>query len=194
MSNGIFSPNHILQNGTYNSSTIISEGDFMFEKELCYGQYMGFIHVLSKPPHAMARIRGSEKYPEIMGVTRFYQTNCGVLVATEVAALPYLPGSCEHFIFALHIHEGGSCTGNEEDLFAGAKMHYNPALCPHPRHAGDLPPLFGNEGYAFSIFLTDRFTVDEVIGKTIIIHGSPDDFKTQPSGNAGEKIACGVIK
>lgn len=166
----------------------------MLGKELCYGQYMGFIHVLSKPPHATARIRGSEKYPEILAITRFYQTNCGVLVATEATALPYLPGGCEHFIFAFHIHEGGSCTGNEEDLFAGAKMHYNPAECPHPRHAGDLPPLFGNEGYAFSVFLTDRFTVDEIIGKTLIIHASPDDFKTQPAGNAGEKIACGVIK
>ena len=90
----------------------------MFEKELCYGQYMGFVHVLSKPPHAIARIRGSEKYPEILGVTRFYQTNCGVLVATEATALPYMLGKCEHFIFALHIHEGDSCTGNAGEKIA----------------------------------------------------------------------------
>lgn len=44
------------------------------------------------------------------------------------------------------------------------------------------------------MFMTDRFTVNEVIGKTVIIHLHPDDFATQPSGNSGEKIACGVIK
>lgn len=40
---------------------------------------------------------------------------------------------------------------------------------------------------------TDRFYVDEIIGKTVIVHEDPDDFHTQPSGNAGKKIACGVI-
>ena len=66
--------------------------------------------------------------------------------------------------------------------------------CEHPNHAGDLPPLFGNNGFALSLFLTNRFTVDEVIGRTIIIHDHPDDFTTQPSGNSGTKIACGVIR
>lgn len=72
--------------------------------------------------------------------------------------------------------------------------HYNPGECEHPHHAGDLPPLFGCNGYAVSIFLTDRFLVDDVIGKTLILHDRPDDFKTQPAGDAGEKIACGVIQ
>ena len=57
-----------------------------------------------------------------------------------------------------------------------------------------MPPLFSNKGYAFMIFLTDRFKVDEIIGKTVIIHSMPDDFKTQPSGDSGMKIACGVIE
>jgi len=57
-----------------------------------------------------------------------------------------------------------------------------------------MPPLFGNNGRAVSIFLTNRFSIEEVIGKAVIIHGSPDDFTTQPSGNAGEKIACGIIR
>ena len=72
-------------------------------------------------------------------------------------------------------------------------MHYNPQGCPHPYHAGDLPPLFGNQGYAFSAFVTDRFAVREIVEKTIIIHSKPDDFKTQPSGDSGEKMACGKI-
>lgn len=59
--------------------------------------------------------------------------------------------------------------------------------------AGDMSVLFGNNGYAFSVFLTNRFRLSDVIGKTVIIHKDPDDYITQPSGNAGEKIACGVI-
>ena len=61
-------------------------------------------------------------------------------------------------------------------------------------HAGDMPPLFGTDRFAFSAFLTDRFSAEEGIGKTVIIHDSPDDFTTQPSGNSGVKIACGVIR
>ena len=57
-----------------------------------------------------------------------------------------------------------------------------------------MPPLFGCNGAAFSVFLTDRITVNEIIGKTVIIHSDPDDFTSQPSGNAGTKIACGVIR
>ena len=52
----------------------------------------------------------------------------------------------------------------------------------------------GVNGDAFSMFITNQFTVPEVIGKTVIIHAHPDDFHTQPSGNSGEKIACGIIR
>ena len=152
-----------------------------------------FIQILNCSPHAVARIKGSDDYSDIVGNVKFFQTDCGVLIQAEVTGLPYLPGKCEHFIFGFHIHEGSSCTGNREDVFANVKTHYNPNDCPHPRHAGDLPSLFANKGYAYSVFLTNRFTVDEVIGRAMIIHASPDDFKTQPAGNAGEKIACGII-
>ena len=82
--------------------------------------------------------------------------------------------------------------GNGEP-FPMSGTHYNPHNCPHPYHAGDMPPLFGTNGYAFLSFITSRFKVNEIIGKTVIIHSSPDDFTTQPSGNSGTKIACGVI-
>ena len=49
-------------------------------------------------------------------------------------------------------------------------------------------------GYAFSACLTDRFSVHEIIGRMVVLHSSPDDFSTQPSGNAGAKIVCGEIK
>lgn len=157
------------------------------------GKEKKFVSILSRQPHAIAIIKGSEKYPDVIGVVKFYQTDSGVLVETEVDGLPYEMGNCKQRVFGFHIHEGTECTGNEMDMFAGAMAHYNPQKCQHPQHAGDMPPLFGNQEYAFSVFLTDRFSVEEVLGRTVIIHGSPDDFVTQPSGNSGEKIACGVI-
>ncbi|MFQ7398750.1 MAG: superoxide dismutase family protein, partial [Neglectibacter sp.] len=51
-----------------------------------------------------------------------------------------------------------------------------------------------NHGYAWSAFLTSRFTIRQVLGRTLIIHGSPDDFTTQPAGNSGKRIACGEIR
>lgn len=83
--------------------------------------------------------------------------------------------------------------GNSEDAFADTKGHYSIDNCMHPYHTGDMPPLFGNQGYAFSIFLSDRFNVYDILGRTVVIHLHPDDFHTQPSGNSGMKIACGII-
>lgn len=57
-----------------------------------------------------------------------------------------------------------------------------------------MPPLFENNGYAYLSFLTNRFQIKDIVGKTVIIHDMPDDFKTDPSGNSGTKIACGIIK
>ena len=115
-------------------------------------------------------------------------------MSAQVFGLPAPASDCDKRIFAFHIHEGGSCTGNADDPFADALTHYDPEDCEHPGHAGDLLPLWGNGGYAFLQFLTDRFTVDEVIGRTVIVHEEPDDFTTQPAGRAGKKIACGVIE
>ncbi len=145
-------------------------------------------------PVAQAVISGSAQYPDIRGTASFYPVENGTLVITEVQGLPFKPGACNARIFALHIHEGSSCTGNAQDPFANTGGHYNPDKCEHPQHAGDLPPLFGNEGYAWGAVVTNRFDIDEVIGHTIIIHAGLDDFTTQPSGNAGAKIACGVIR
>lgn len=143
--------------------------------------------------NAAAVLTGSDKYPEIHGKVLFYQLNDGVLVRAEVSGLPKGNSPCESPVFAFHIHNGTACSGDLNDPFLNAGSHFNPDGCPHPYHAGDLPPLFGANGRAFSAFLTDRFEVSEVLGKPLIIHSHPDDFMTQPSGNAGEKIACGII-
>lgn len=144
-------------------------------------------------PHAVAAVNGSVEYSQIHGTVKFYQAGRGVLVVADILGLPATEGVCGSNIFAFHIHGGASCTGNEDDPFADAGTHYNPHDCPHPHHAGDMPPLFGAGGRAFLAFLTNRFTVNEILGKTVIIHDGPDDFTTQPAGNAGSKIACGVI-
>ena len=144
-------------------------------------------------PCALAKIKGSQDYPNVHGIVYFYKVSEGVLVSFKMNGLPVSNNICKQPIFAAHIHNGGSCTGNNSDPFANAMMHYNPNGCEHPYHAGDLPPLFSVDGIVFSVFLTNRFCVNEIMGKTLIIHSAPDDFTTQPSGNSGTKIACGII-
>ena len=146
----------------------------------------GMVSVLMKKPHAVAEISGEKDYPDIRGEVRFFQTNLGVMVMADIRGLPVMSAKCSYPIFAMHIHSGENC---EEP-----KTHYNPENCSHPYHSGDLPVLFSNDGYAFEATLTNRFDLSEVIGKVLVIHSRSDDFKTQPSGDSGEKIACGVIR
>ena len=150
--------------------------------------------IFSETPAAVAHIRGSMEYPDMKGVAQFYQAPQGVLIVTEMMGLPSGNEECEKGIYALHIHEGASCTGNDKDPFANAMTHYNPNKCGHPYHAGDMPPLFENDGYALTVFLTNRFRVEDVIGKTVIVHDKRDDFTSQPAGDSGNKIACGTIE
>lgn len=166
----------------------------MLENEFIASKFANVGSILNRRADATAIISGGPMHTGINGIAQFYQTRYGVIVASSVTGLPFSNDKCEGKIFAYHIHEGESCTGNMSDPFADAMTHYNPNNCLHPEHAGDLLPLIGNQGYAFSMFLTDRFKVSDIIGKTIIIHAGVDDFTTQPSGNSGAKIACGVIK
>ncbi|MGN0998883.1 MAG: superoxide dismutase family protein [Faecousia sp.] len=135
---------------------------------------------------AYAKIRGGDRNPCIRGIVRLYQLPGGVLIEADVSGLP---NSCPGFL-GFHIHEGGSCSGKQ---FADTKGHFNPTEDAHPMHAGDLPPLLCAGGKAYLSVLTDRFCIRDVLGKTVVIHGMPDDFHTQPAGDSGEKIACGEI-
>lgn len=155
--------------------------------------FINFCSVFRRRADAVAFISGGRNYPKLHGTVFFYAESDGVVVRAEIDGLPKAGKPCSSPIYAIHIHDGTECTGNGTDDFANTGGHYNPNNCPHPYHAGDLPPLFSVNGKAMMAFLTDRFMVKEIIGKTVIIHSRPDDFTTQPSGNAGEKIACGVI-
>lgn len=149
--------------------------------------------LLRKLPNAVAVMRGRAENSGIYGTVKFYQAANGVLIVADILGLPTSQDACKSPIFAFHIHDGLDCSGTEADPFANAGSHYNPSNCLHPYHAGDMPPLFGAGGRAFLAFLTDRFNANEILGKAVIIHDGLDDFTTQPSGNAGNKIACGVI-
>lgn len=70
---------------------------------------------------------------------------------------------------------------------------YNEDTLPHGNHAGDFPVLFSNNGYARMSFFTDKFKPEDIINRSVIIHQNPDDYRSQPAGNSGKRIACGVI-
>jgi len=138
-------------------------------------------------PDAVAYVRGGADTPHINGQVRFYQEPGSVLVVADVAGLPQ---NSKTGFFGFHIHEGNSCAGAD---FPQTLSHYNPDGSDHPRHAGDLPPLMMHQGRAHLAVRTDRFRVQDILGRTVVIHSDPDDLNTQPAGNAGTKIACGMI-
>lgn len=151
------------------------------------------------PQLAIAYIKGSPSYPNLTGVVYFKDVPGGTEVFTEIVGLPeYQPakdGKPQIGPHGFHIHEYGNCSpGNTEKPFPSAGSHWNPNNEPHGHHPGDFPVIFSNNGYARMSFFTNRFKVKDVIGKSIIIHDGPDDYKSQPSGNSGTMIACGVIK
>lgn len=139
-------------------------------------------------PDASAQITGGPDAPQLRGYALFYQKHDHVLAEVHVTGLPQNNASG---YFGLHIHAGGSCSGA---AFADTGSHYNPTAAQHPSHAGDLPPLLLCNGGAWMSVRTERFRVQDIIGRTVVIHSGPDDFHTQPAGSAGTKIACGVIE
>lgn len=148
---------------------------------------------------AVADVKGGPLAPQIRGSVFFQDVSGGVWVSVEVHGLPpYRPAEAgfppvgPH---GFHIHQFGNCVvGDPENPFQGAGEHYNPDNQPHGNHAGDLPVLFSNQGRALMGFFTDRFKVADILGRAVIIHENPDDYRTQPAGAAGKRLACGVIK
>ena len=153
-----------------------------------------FSGLFGRRPKALARIKGSEEYKDITGTVWFYESPVGVLTVADIKGLPTQNGTCKGGVFGFHIHGGASCESKGEEDFDQTEGHYDPEDCEHPHHAGDMPPLFENNGSAFLAFTSNRFSIDEIIGRTVVIHSGSDDFVTQPAGNAGKKIACGEIK
>ena len=148
---------------------------------------------------AVANIFGGPIRPQIIGEVIIRDAYYGALVYVNIHGLPpYQPAKGDENPigpFGFHIHEFGNCSiGKSNDPFKDAGGHWNPTNQPHGNHAGDFPVLFSNDGIAMMEFYTNKFRVRDVIGKSIIIHESPDDYRTQPAGNAGRRLACGVIR
>lgn len=147
---------------------------------------------------AFAKIIGGNLAPNLYGNIFFDDVPGGTEVYVEVWGLPlYEPannGKSPIGPFGFHIHSIGVCEIKDpENPFESAGGHYNPTEQPHGNHAGDFPVIFSNNGYARMSFFTDKFKPRDIIGKSVIIHQNPDDYRTQPAGNAGKRMACGVI-
>lgn len=147
---------------------------------------------------AMATMTGSIYAPNLYGNIYFYSVEGGTEVFAEVGGLPlYKPATnVDQPIspFGFHIHEKGICDITDPmDPFVSAGGHYNPYSQPHGNHAGDFPVMFSNDGYARMSFFTDKFKPADIIGRSVLLHQNPDDFRSQPTGDSGKRMACGVI-
>ena len=123
-------------------------------------------------------------------------------VGDKVRVVVFVQGLKPEQEHGLHIHEVGDCSSGDG---MSTKGHFNPFGKPHghpgsaERHAGDLPALRANkEGRANVKIDLDVITLTpgpgSIIGRGLIVHADPDDYKAQPTGNAGARIACGVIQ
>lgn len=133
-----------------------------------------------------------------MGTLLLVQTADGVKITGEVKGLE--PGS-----HAFHIHETGKCDAPD---FKSAGGHYNPGKTPHGKqgggpHAGDMDNVEVTDTGPVSIsVVNDRVTLNspakaslfDADGSAIVFHAGPDDYASQPAGDAGGRVACGVIE
>lgn len=148
---------------------------------------------------AVAEVKGGPLAPNIKGEVYFVDVPYGTEVFVQIIGLPdYQPSNANTSPigpFGFHLHEENCCNvGDPNNPFTCAKGHYNPTNQPHGNHAGDFPVLFSNNGLSRMSFFTNKFKVNDIIGKSVIIHENPDDYRSQPSGNSGKRLACGVIK
>ncbi len=156
---------------------------------------MSFINSLYPTiPDAQALVQGNESYPDLGGIVLFCQMPYGVFINAQFHGLPPIYTANANRFMGFHIHENGDCSLDPNREFAFTGNHYNPDNALHPNHRGDLPPVINCNGYGWQSFLTDAFRVEEIIGLSVVLHAMPDDFMTQPSGNSGAKIGCGIIR
>ena len=141
-------------------------------------------------PYAQAILKGNNKYKELRGKVEFFPWNTGTIVKLEIVGLP---SNSENNFFGFHIHEIGECIYNETNPYISAGSHYNKDDNKHPNHSGDLPMIYSNNGYSFMLYYTARFTPKDILNRSVIIHKMQDDLMTDPAGNSGERIECGVI-
>ena len=121
----------------------------------------------------------------------------GVHISGEVGGLPANAQS------GFHVHEKGDCSAVDA---TSAGAHFNPAASQHGRagtathHAGDMDNLVSDASGVAKVNMHLRGVTlgggaaNDIAGRAVIVHAAPDDYRTQPTGNAGARVACGVIK
>lgn len=128
---------------------------------------------------------------ETVGFARFYEPRFGgTLVLVNTTALS--PG-----LHGMHVHTTGACSPD----FAAAGGHFNPTGDKHGAHAGDLGNIFASPaGQASAVTYSTHFTLSpgelslfDADGSALVVHAGEDDLVTDPAGNSGARIACGVI-
>ena len=151
------------------------------------------------PTAIVANAALQDKDGKVVGLVSFRETRLGVRVDVKVTGLP--PGK-----HGMHIHETGKCDAPD---FASAGGHFNINGQQHgipgatTAHAGEMPNLEVNEkGTGTALFYSPMVSLNKAAsngltfgnGTAVVIHANEDDYKTQPSGNSGARIACGVVK
>jgi len=130
----------------------------------------------------------------VSGIVSFIQAGDRLLIEAKFSGLT--PG--EH---GFHVHESGDCSAPDA---SSAKGHFNPGAKSHghhgttEKHAGDMPNLIVDaSGNATLKIETRTLSLGNdphgVIGRSVVIHADPDDYKSQPAGNSGKRIACGTM-
>jgi Cu/Zn superoxide dismutase len=144
---------------------------------------------MQKPPLVCAHITGSSEIHNMVGDVYLYPFLDGSLLVVDVQGIPFSG------FYAFHIHQHGPCIAGEGYTgFHEVGGHYSTTEnTPHPYHAGDLPVLMADYGHAFMIVYTDRFKPSDVLGRAMIIHEWPDDYRSQPGGDSGQPIGCGTF-
>lgn len=146
---------------------------------------------------ASAVLNGTQPDTTVTGTVRFHEENGKVKMTLDIT----VPKKANQSV-AVHIHEHGSCG----DMGKEAHGHWNPTKVNHGKwgaasfHRGDIGNVeLNGEGKGTMELETDLWSINSpdttknILNKAIIVHGGKDDFKTQPTGNAGSRIGCGVI-
>jgi superoxide dismutase, Cu-Zn family len=188
----------------------------------CAALAVGLLTARARADDSTARAVLHNAAGDTLGTVKFIQQGELVLVRAEGLDFPALTG-----FKGFHIHANGVCDPNAIDPATGATVpflsaggHYNPAGTTHANHGGDMPSLYVDSDHnAWSRFKTDRFDVDDIIGRAVIVHAGADNFGNVPvgpgvtqytpnsvgttnatatgltanTGNAGARYACGVI-
>jgi superoxide dismutase, Cu-Zn family len=144
----------------------------------------------------MVDVKGQE-----IGEATLTEISDGVLIKLNIAGKPSAVSPGSH---ALHIHEVGKC----EQTFKSAGGHFNPFgkkhgyLDPHGKHLGDLPNIHVPDSGSLTVELfgpqltltAGKTGLLDADGSSLVIHAAVDDYRTDPAGNSGDRIACGVIE